>query len=266
MWYWILMRIKRNLFKKFKAPIANRYAKPKMTKEADDFLEHYAEELHLELCESLDFTKGFSEHLTMKEHLEKISPFIHQISMRQKERWHFLPIQVMIYLITKKLKPDISVETGVEKGGSTYMMLKAIQENKKGHLYSIDIEQYYKYKGRYVSQIAPLVREDLKDRWTFICGDAQKETSKLLTKTFTGKVSLFLAGQSHTYEIQKQEGELAWKHLASGGIFILDRPDFNDNKYLNEFKSNHHDEIDFIQIYKEGRTIDTLEFAVTLKK
>jgi len=260
------MYLKRKLFLKFKAPLVNKYAKPKMTKEADDFLEDYASNLHLELCEGINFTKGFSELLTMKEYLDAISPFIFQVSMRQKNKVHYLPIQIMIYYIIRKLTPVFAVETGVEKGGSTYMILKAMNENNFGRLYSIDIEKYFKYKGKYVSPIAPLVNNGLKGRWIFICGDAQKETKKLFSLLTSNRINFFLAGQSHTYEIQKQEGELAWQYLASGGIFILDRPDFNDNKYLNEFMNNHHEQIDFIKTYKEGRYVDSLEFTVMLKK
>jgi len=259
------MRIKRELFKKFKAPLANKLFSPKMTKEANDFLEDYTEQLHLELCEGITFNEGLSKTLTMKEYLEVISPLISQISMRQKNKIHYLPIQVMLYFITKKLQPETAVETGVEKGGSTYMILKVMNEIDKGILYSIDIEKYYKYNGKYVSQIAPLVREDLKIRWRFICGDAQKETPELLAN-IKGGIDLFLAGQSHTYEIQEQEGELAWGHLVGGGVFILDRPDANNHKYLDEFLSNHHDEIDFVKTYKEGRYADSLEFTVVLKK
>lgn len=256
------MRIKRELFKKFKAPLANKLASPKMTKEANDFLEDYKEQLHLELCEGITFNEGLSKTLTMKEYLEVISPLISQISNRQENELHYLPCQIMAYLITKKLQPEIAVETGVEKGGTTLTILQAMSDNKKGRLYSIDIEKYYKFNGKYVSPIGPLVRDDLKNRWTFICGDAQTETQKLLCID----VNLFFAGQSHTYEIQKQEGDLAWKHLASGGVFMLDRPDANNHKYLDEFLSNHQDEIDFVKTYKEGRYEDSLEFTVVLKK
>jgi len=85
-----------------------------MTKEAGEFLEDYASKLHLELCEGLEFTKGISTSLSLKQYLEAISPFIYQISMRQNNKLHYLPFHVMIYFIIRKLSPFLAVETGVD--------------------------------------------------------------------------------------------------------------------------------------------------------
>jgi len=256
------MNFKRILFKYGKAPVMNKIAKPKMTKEADVFLDDYLDKLYLEISKGNNYTEKLSESLSMKEYLNEIIPFVNQISERIRNPVHYFPIQVMIYFITRKLQPEIAVETGIEKGGSTAMILEAMQENEKGRLYSIDIEKYYKYNSKYVSPIAPLVRNELKDRWSFICGDAQKETEKLLC----ADVDFFLAGQSHTYEIQRQEGEFAWKHLANGGIFILDRPDANNFQYQNEFVLEHSSEIDWSCTFPEGRDTLDLKFTVFLKK
>lgn len=259
------MNLKRVLFKYGKAPVMNKLANVKMTEEAKEFLEDYSKHLHLELHNGIRFTNGLSAILIMKKYLAALSPFVYEVSMRQKNAVYYLPIQVMIYFIVRKLQPKIAIETGVEKGGSTYAILEAMKNNNYGYLCSIDIEKYYKYNKKYVSQMAPLVGKDLKNRWTFICGDAQKELGNLLNG-IKGDIDFFLAGQSHTYKIQRQEGELAWSRLRKGGIFVLDRPDFSDYEYQEDFVVEHKSEIDWTETFPEGRVNDSLRFTVFLKK
>lgn len=122
-----------------------------------------------------------------------------------------------------------------------------------------------RYNGKFVASIGSLIDDDLKSEWNFVCGNAQKILESSLKKK-VGKVDLFIAGQGHTYEVQKHEGKYGWEYLKNGGIFVLDRPDWNDNKFLNEFLEQHKDKVEFCQSYKEGSTSDPFEFKVILKK
>jgi len=254
--------------RRIKLPFTNRYTKPEMTTEAQEFLSSYKMWLNTVIKEAnLEYTH--CKNLPIKEFLKEISSFINDISIKQekegkKELDLYLPVHTMLYLLCKKIKPEKVVETGVEKGGSTYMILKALNENNTGKLWSIDIGKLFVYNRKFVAPIGPLVEDNLKSQWEFVCGNAQK----ILGSTFkkVGKVDLFMAGQGHTYEVQNHEGEVGWKYLKSGGIFLLDRPDWNDNKYFNEFLARYKDEIDFYQSYKEGSANDPFEFTVILKK
>ena len=48
-------------------------------------------------------------------------------------------VQLLPYLIVKKIKPQTAVKTGVARGETTASILRAMNENNKGHLYSIDL-------------------------------------------------------------------------------------------------------------------------------
>jgi len=244
-------------------PITNRFVKPKMTNEARKYLDNFSNKLNASLNSCTELLQSNLQK-PMKEFLQQVSPTIDKIAVGQKEELMYLPFHTMLYLITKKLQPEISVETGVQIGGSTYSILRGMEENNKGKLYSIDIGRFFAHNGKFVSLIAPLVTEPQKPFWKFVCGNAEKVLSNVITPL--SKLDFFCAGHSHTYKVQKFEGELAWPHIRKGGVFVLDRADNNDNRYLNEFLDKYSNEVDFHRTYKEGRSSAGLEFTVILKK
>lgn len=176
----------------------------------------------------------------------------------------YLPFHAMLYLICRKARPQKVVETGVEKGGSSNMILQALDKNGSGRLWSIDIGSTFMHRGATVSNIGPVVDERTKSRWNLIKGGAQKVLGDVLAET--GEVDIFCAGQGHTYEVQEHEGGHAWPRLRSGGVFVLDRADWNDNKYLSEFMADHSDSVAWHETYKEGSSSDPFEFTVIVKK
>jgi len=244
-------------------PITNKYVKPKMTKEAKEYLDNFSKRLNISLDSCNELLQSHLQKST-KEFLQTVSSTIDKIAVEQKEEMMYLPFHTMLYLITKKLQPEISVETGVQIGGSTYSILRGMEENNKGKLYSIDIGRFFEYNGKFVTPIAPLVTESQKPFWKFVCGNAEKVLSHVIAPL--SKLDFFCAGHSHTYKVQKFEGELAWPHIRKGGIFVLDRADNNNNRYLNEFLDKYSSEVNFHRTYKEGRASDGYEFTVILKK
>ena len=46
---------------------------------------------------------------------------------------------VSVYFLVQNLKPEVVIETGVSDGMSSFFILTALNENKKGSLYSIDL-------------------------------------------------------------------------------------------------------------------------------
>jgi hypothetical protein len=146
---------------------------------------------------------------------------------------------LILYLIVKKYKPDIVVETGVKFGASSAFMLCAMHENSKGHLYSIDLPpydasaeivrddsgmpSYILEDGQRINvneeyEIGYLVPEYLKERWTLIIGDAKKQLPILLKKL--NKISIFFHDSLHTYEQMMFEFENSWQYITKGGILI----------------------------------------------
>ena len=108
---------------------------------------------------------------------------------------------LILYLVVKKYKPEIVVETGVARGASSAFMLCAMHEDSKGHPYLIDLPpcdtsaeitrndlgrlMYVLEDGQRIRvnkgyEVGDLVPEYLRDRWTLIPGDAKKELPMLL--------------------------------------------------------------------------------------
>ena len=81
-----------------------------------------------------------------------------------------------------------------------------------------------------------------------------------------GRGVMFYAGQGRTYEVQKHEGGTGWPHLRSGGVFVLDRADWNGNRYLGELMAEHSGEVDWHGTFKETSSADPFEFTIIVKK
>lgn len=97
--------------------------------------------------------------------------------------------RLLIYVLVRKFKPEIVIETGVASGASTAFILCAMHQNNKGSLYSIDLppkdltekdrDGYYKLEdgAKYSTEnqnTGYLVPDYLKYRWNLIYGDSKK--------------------------------------------------------------------------------------------
>ena len=242
--------------------------KVKMTPEGRDFIAEY----RAWLAQGISKADGYlaaREDYSLGDVLKESTGLMSELSDLQAKRGKqdldlYMPIHTMVYLICRKMRPLKVVETGVEKGGTSYMMLQALHKNDAGRLWSIDIGSHFRYRERFISKIGPLVEDHTKSRWNLVQGNAQEVLGDVLKET--GDIDVFCAGQGHTYEVQSHEGGHAWQCIRSGGVFVLDRADWCDNKYLDEFMASHSDSVEWYETFKEGSSKDPFEFTVILKK
>ena len=76
--------------------------------------------------------------------------------------------EFILYYIVRHLKPNIVLESGVSAGISSRSILEALEKNKKGELYSSDLQLHLEKK-----DIGILVKKELHHRWKlFDKGDA----------------------------------------------------------------------------------------------
>ena len=240
----------------------------RMTPEASKFIAEYREWLGRCIAKADEYLAA-SEGRSVVDILKDSKGLMGELADLQAKSGRvdldlYLPVHTMVYLICRKVRPQKVVETGVEKGGTSHMILQALDKNGSGRLWSIDIGSTFWYKGECVSRIGPLVEDRTKSRWKLVKGDAQEVLKDVLGKT--GDIDVFCAGQGHTYEVQKHEGGHGWPRLRSGGVFVLDRADWNDNRYLDEFMSDHSNEVNWHETFKEGSSEDPFEFTVIVKK
>jgi predicted O-methyltransferase YrrM len=93
----------------------------------------------------------------------------------------------VLYLVTRVVKPKVAVETGVARGLSSSILLKALEENGQGFLHSIDLSP----------NAGDLIPENLKSRWKLYVGSSRDRLPKVLSKL--DKIDLFLHDSEHTY-------------------------------------------------------------------
>jgi predicted O-methyltransferase YrrM len=149
---------------------------------------------------------------------------------------------LIVYVCVRILKPDLMVETGVASGSSSAYILHAMELNRKGFLYSIDLPNAATGaslpEGK---QTGWLVPHQLRHRWKLIFGRSQGKLPILLKEL--GSIDAFLHDSEHTYEIMYFEYQTAWKHLRSGGLLLSD--DVHWNKALQDFVKNSSEAMDY---------------------
>ena len=155
-----------------------------------------------------------------------------------------------LYVLVRALKPDIFVETGVSGGESSTFILQAMEDNKKGKLYSVDFPQAIVEKG--LTTISPegtssgwLIPDNLKHRWDLTLGKSEDVLPPLLKKL--DKIDIFFHDSLHTYDHMLFEYNTCWDYLKDNGILISD-----DIAVMNG--KGHSPFIDFANI-KEGKII-----------
>jgi len=138
---------------------------------------------------------------------------------------------IMLYPIVRLTKPQIVVETGVGPGGSSALILHALNRNGKGYLHSIDLPGndalVYPQIGRcYNIHVPPgyevgwLVPPWLRGRWNLQLGDSKQVLPPLLKEV--GSIDMFLHDSLHTDEHITFELTASFPYLNEGGLLLAD--------------------------------------------
>lgn len=75
----------------------------------------------------------------------------------------------LTYLLLRHRRPDTVMELGTFHGWSTNWLLRALRDNRHGHLHSFD----------QVDHVLQNVPAGLTDRWTFVAGDVRETLSSV---------------------------------------------------------------------------------------
>jgi predicted O-methyltransferase YrrM len=118
--------------------------------------------------------------------------------------------------VIRKEKPDVMIETGVESGYSSEHYLVAMDDNKKGKLYSCDPAPTGFYKAYPIKH----PRFVLIEKASYVALD---EILKV-----EGKCDMFVHDSDHSYACQTFEYEWAWKNVRSGGVIASDDIGWSD--------------------------------------
>jgi len=120
-----------------------------------------------------------------------------------------------LYLLVRIIKPDSILETGVASGASSAYLLKALYDNNKGKLYSIDLPPKNLPLDKKSGWVVP---ECLQDRWNLHLGDA-KELLKPVVQEI-GNIDCFIHDSLHIYDHMLWEYNTIWEYLRESGLFL----------------------------------------------
>jgi predicted O-methyltransferase YrrM len=142
--------------------------------------------------------------------------------------------QDYVYAICRILRPEKVIETGTRFGVGASLVLRALDRNGHGALYSCDPRHYSQ------KQAMDAIRDTLGfngfDRFTFLAGESKKVLPELAA--LTGPWDLFIHDSDHGAANMRWELEFAANHLVEHGLIICDDWDWPDE--WNQNALPHH--------------------------
>ena len=123
----------------------------------------------------------------------------------------------LCYLACRLVAPETVIETGVAYGVSAAFMLKALQQNGRGRLHSVDLPPLRREYERFWGVAVP---EDLRQGWRLHRGASRRVLPGLLREA--GPVGLFVHDSLHTRRNMRREFDAAWPSLSPGGLLLAD--------------------------------------------
>jgi hypothetical protein len=127
-----------------------------------------------------------------------------------------------LWCLTRHLRPNQVVETGVAHGVTSRVILEALERNGRGHLWSIDLPPVERVWQQHVG-IA--VGDRYADRWSYLEGTSRRRLPKLLAQL--GEIDLFVHDSLHSERNVRFELDRAWAALRPGGALVVDDIDAN---------------------------------------
>jgi len=128
-----------------------------------------------------------------------------------------------VWCLTRHLRPTKVVETGVARGFTSRFILEALEKNKTGHLWSIDLPPLL--EPQLHAQIGAAVGDRFASRWSYIKGSSRRRLPELLSKL--GQINLFIHDSVHTERNVRFELEHGYNALTPGGAIVVDDIDLN---------------------------------------
>ena len=140
-----------------------------------------------------------------------------------------MPEGKFLFAVTRALRPEFAIETGVAAGVSSCFLIAALIENGSGTLYSIDLPANAASRFRCsdaaeydwpVTGVAWAIPSDMRtqigSRHILMLDDVRRALPKILDKV--PHVDFFFHDDLHLPEHMRWEYECVWRRLRPGGI------------------------------------------------
>jgi predicted O-methyltransferase YrrM len=140
----------------------------------------------------------------------------------------------MLYFVTRYLKPDCIVETGVAAGYSSQSFLAAIRQNGKGRLHSSDFPLFRLRRPEHF--IGILGEEPLKAYWDLHVNGDEANLPLILSRV--QQVDVFHFDSDKSYSGRALAMSLIGKKMSEQGLVIMD--DVQDNSFFYDYTLNNN--------------------------
>jgi predicted O-methyltransferase YrrM len=121
----------------------------------------------------------------------------------------------IVWCAARHLRPERVIETGVARGITSRMILRALERNGSGRLWSIDLPFL---RTSWYDETAAAVPDSLRSRWTYVRGSSRRRLPGLLAEL--GPLDLFVHDSAHTEANMRFEFQTAWSALRPGGVLV----------------------------------------------
>jgi predicted O-methyltransferase YrrM len=142
----------------------------------------------------------------------------------------------LLYAATRLARPDVVVETGTYVGGSATFFLRALADNGRGRLISLDLPARAPLTPSSAPARTPaegtdpslpeghepgfLIPDELRDHFELVLGDARETLPRVLARE--PGLGLFMHDSLHTTRQMRFEYNAAWPALPPGGLLLSD--------------------------------------------
>jgi Methyltransferase domain len=130
-------------------------------------------------------------------------------------------------------RPEVVIETGVARGVTSRIMLEALQENDRGHLWSIDLP--YPFDRQLHAQTGVAVSDACRARWSYVAGSSRQRLAPLVAEV--GPVGVFIHDSLHTARNTLFEMDQVASAMPPGGAMLID--DISTHKGFAAFARRH---------------------------
>jgi hypothetical protein len=190
-----------------------------------------------ELCNDVQFLSGLNQRIKFASTNHGFTKGLFGKGQVDSVDW-FAFERILLYVLTRYLKPKKVLETGVYYGGNTAFILNGLYHNETGRLVSIDYPdssiretkdlERHPYVGDsefYQDKLKPgfIVPEYLLDYWKLHIGD-----SHAIIPTLDDTFDLYLHDSEHSYNFIKKEMGLAMVKMSSSGVAVIDDIDWSN--------------------------------------
>lgn len=142
----------------------------------------------------------------------------------------------LLYFYVRHTQPEIVLETGVAAGYSSHTVLRALEKNGHGELYSNDLpySERPSKEGKVVldkDDIGTLVPDELRSRWHLNLGPDKENLPEIVESVES--IDLFHYDSDKSYSGRKFGIETVKPKLHDNSTVIMD--DITDNKFFKDF-------------------------------